>query len=441
MKTDDKYLLEPVPNEQAIDFIKSKPAIASDVFSKLLPELRARAFTISGVENMNVLQRVRDKIAELPAGGDWNTIKQDIVKDLGPWFVDPNEDAETRDAQLAAANRRAEILLRTHGFESYQAAQHAVMKRTSEVFEYWMYQTVGDEAVREEHAALDGLILPADSPFWADHFPPWDFGCRCQVVPIMKDDIPELEDSGNGFTLSDNQRNLLENGGMLDTGDAHPVNVASPVAMGKDNAFSWNPGNLNIPLDSLEKLYKPEVWQTFMDQMRNIHLDQNGLETTAKNEYRNLYELLSGNRPMDGKAVKEFTVKSAIKDPVIHETGKFEKRVIEETGFRIPADPENGRMYGNGVYFKVSGKGKTFGAEKVEAVVNVKKPLRVKHFDIVGRESALRNRIDKDFEDVPDKAERITRFLLAHDYDAVIVTRKNETYLMVPDVRNIGVVK
>jgi hypothetical protein len=61
----------PVAHQAAIDFIASKPAVSREVFERLLPELRARAITVSRVEGLNVVQRIRDRIADLPAGGDW----------------------------------------------------------------------------------------------------------------------------------------------------------------------------------------------------------------------------------------------------------------------------------------------------------------------------------------------------------------------------------
>jgi SPP1 gp7 family putative phage head morphogenesis protein len=263
MKTDGKYLLEPVPHDEAIAFIKDKPAVSRDVFDHFLPDLKARAFTITGVESANVRQKIRDRIADLPAGANWDDVKKDIVADLSPWLVDEGADPEVRNGQIAAANRRAELLIRTHGFQAYQATQHDVMTRQKEVFPFWMYQTVGDEAVRPEHQALDGLILPADSPFWDTHYPPWDWGCRCQVVSLLPEEVGEAEESGNGFTLSDNQRNLLETGGMLDTGDTHPINVTSPADAGKEGAFQWNPGDLRIPIDQLKGGYDPAEWATF----------------------------------------------------------------------------------------------------------------------------------------------------------------------------------
>jgi SPP1 gp7 family putative phage head morphogenesis protein len=173
------FLTSPVPHAEAIAFIAGKPAVTREVFDRLLPELQARAFTITGIEGANILQTVRDRIAELPAGADWNELKHKIVDDISPWLVNPDADPEERDRQAVAADRRAELLLRTHGFQAYQSAQYEVMERQKDVFQYWMYMTMEDDAVREAHAALDGIVLPAGDPFWASHYPPWDWGCRC----------------------------------------------------------------------------------------------------------------------------------------------------------------------------------------------------------------------------------------------------------------------
>ena len=53
---------------------------------------------------------------------------------------------------------------------------------------YWQYVTAGDDRVREEHRALDHIILKADDPAWSQIYPPNGWGCRCEVVAL--DDIP-----------------------------------------------------------------------------------------------------------------------------------------------------------------------------------------------------------------------------------------------------------
>jgi SPP1 gp7 family putative phage head morphogenesis protein len=278
MKTDGKYLLEPVPHDEAIAFIKDKPVVSRDVFDHFLPDLKARAFTITGVESANVRQKVRDRIADLPAGANWDDVKKDIVADLSPWLVDESADPEVRDAQIAAANRRAELLIRTHGFQAYQATQYDVMTRQKEVFPFWQYMSMQDEAVRESHAALDGLILPADSPFWKDHYPPWDWGCRCQVVSLTEEEAAAAgaDPEAYGRMLSDVEERRLENQGVLDDGAGHNIDVTSPSASGKEGAFQWNPGDLRIPLDQLKDRFDSEVWDSFQKWAEKETLDASG---------------------------------------------------------------------------------------------------------------------------------------------------------------------
>ena len=62
-----------------------------------------------------------------------------------------------------------------------------------ETFPYWEYKTVGDNAVREEHAKLEGLILPANHPAWAKLFPPNGWNCRCYVVARMASEVADVD--------------------------------------------------------------------------------------------------------------------------------------------------------------------------------------------------------------------------------------------------------
>lgn len=61
------------------------------------------------------------------------------------------------------------------------------------LFPYWEYRTVGDEKVRPEHAALDGLILPANDPRWDKIFPPNGWKCRCYIVPRMAHEVKDID--------------------------------------------------------------------------------------------------------------------------------------------------------------------------------------------------------------------------------------------------------
>jgi SPP1 gp7 family putative phage head morphogenesis protein len=262
------FLFGPAPHQEAIDFIKSKPVVAREVFDGLLPDLKARAFTITGLEGQaNVAQAIRDRIADLPAGHDWDAIKKDIVNDISPFIVDPNASPEEHDAQVVAANRRAEILLRTHGFQAYQAAQFQVMDRQKDVMPYWQYVTMEDERVRPTHAALDQIVLPADSPFWNNHFPPWDWGCRCQAVAISqwtRDDLAKADEKrapDDKLVMEGPVEQALLNGTLVRPG--RTFDVRSPREKEGGSGFGWDPRTLKMPLDELKARYDAATWSEF----------------------------------------------------------------------------------------------------------------------------------------------------------------------------------
>ncbi len=272
------FQFKPVPHEEAARIIAGRPVVSRDVFKRLLPEIRARAFLISGVEDLNVVQQIRDLIAEIPRGGSWEDAKRQIVEHLGPW-MDPE-----------AAEKRAILLMRHHGFQAYAAAQHEQMMEQLPVMPYWKYLTMGDERVREAHAALHGLILPASDPFWQTHFPPWDWGCRCQVVPVLESEYQaavgasrvagkkamDYGERTQGWALGPEATKAL-NHGRLDMGDGMPVDVRAPVqrattAEERAAAYQWNPGDLRLDLDQLRSRYDAETFALFERRAKNMDI-------------------------------------------------------------------------------------------------------------------------------------------------------------------------
>lgn len=55
------------------------------------------------------------------------------------------------------------------------------------------YRTAGDDRVRSEHAALNGITLPISDPFWLHYMPLNGWKCRCNTVEVLKDKFPISE--------------------------------------------------------------------------------------------------------------------------------------------------------------------------------------------------------------------------------------------------------
>lgn len=69
-----------------------------------------------------------------------------------------------------------------HAIASSQMASNWVdYQDTKELIPNLTYRTAGDDRVREEHEALDGITRPVDDSFWDTNYPPNDWGCRCDV--------------------------------------------------------------------------------------------------------------------------------------------------------------------------------------------------------------------------------------------------------------------
>lgn len=56
------------------------------------------------------------------------------------------------------------------------------------------YVTAGDDRVRNEHAALDGIVRPVDDAFWNTYAPQNGWGCRCTLEQMDEDaDVTKKE--------------------------------------------------------------------------------------------------------------------------------------------------------------------------------------------------------------------------------------------------------
>lgn len=179
--------IETFPNEAAADYIHGKAVADPTHFGNLPPQLKQRAFTVAGIEQLDALQRIRDAVAKLPQGASWDEAKKEIAAEISP-FVGGDDDSK----RTTASKARAEFLLRTHGFQAYAVARHQQQMSVARDFPYWKYETVGDSRVRPGHAALDGKVLRADDTWWNTHYPPWDWGCRCIVVAIDEEDAEAI---------------------------------------------------------------------------------------------------------------------------------------------------------------------------------------------------------------------------------------------------------
>ncbi len=100
--------------------------------------------------------------------------------------IRPYADFEQKILQLNEAYNKtyleAEYLFATQSAQS--AASWAGYSDDTERY-YLEYRTAGDDRVRDSHAALNGIVLPKDDPFWQEYYTPNGWRCRCHVVEVL----------------------------------------------------------------------------------------------------------------------------------------------------------------------------------------------------------------------------------------------------------------
>lgn len=260
------FTFSPLPHTDAVNRIAGLPLVSREVLDGMLPELRAYAFTVTGLDVGDQMAKVRDHIQAVPAGEKtWEKARKEIAAELAD------------DLGGKASQRRAELLLRTHVFRSYAATRYRNLMQQVDVFPYWQYKTHGDGNVRPSHAALNGKIFPAGHEIWQRIFPPWDWGCRCIVVPLTKRSAEQVMQRGRITDESAKAANLLPT--QIATPEIFTAQEASLIAKNQrlpngtslNSSHTWaeapwsKPGNVQHDWKLIKQRYsdQPEVLAAF----------------------------------------------------------------------------------------------------------------------------------------------------------------------------------
>ncbi|QYK42857.1 MAG: hypothetical protein KF887_07075 [Paracoccaceae bacterium] len=75
---------------------------------------------------------------------------------------------------------RTRVIYKTNMQTTFAAGRWAQLKQAG--FPLLIYRHGGSLEPRLQHLGWDGLILPADHPFWQTHAPPNGWGCSCYVI-------------------------------------------------------------------------------------------------------------------------------------------------------------------------------------------------------------------------------------------------------------------
>ena len=201
----------------------------------MLPaQIRARSFFSARVAEAHILEKFR-QVSDAYSTGK---IGRDEARAILRVFARENgKDDGTSSLKNLASTARLQLILDQNRSMAKAAGDYARMYKPAnlKVFPYVRYvASVGSKNPRDSHRKYDGMIFDKRDPWLKTHWPPWDFGCKCQlenvtaaeaaadehgIEPMSSPEAAETIDTDSGFSF--NPEHAFEN--AADLGNLTPV--------------------------------------------------------------------------------------------------------------------------------------------------------------------------------------------------------------------------
>lgn len=168
--------------DDAIRWFREKLRMPDSEYYALEARARARAFTVSGVADLDIMSEV------------WRAVDRAVAD--GTTLADFRADAleGLREQWGGEIPGRLETIFRTNVQSAYSAGRYQFNTRpeTRQTHPYSAFHAVMDDRTTDECADADGTVLPTEDSWWADHQPPLHFNCRSDVTAVTEEEAHEL---------------------------------------------------------------------------------------------------------------------------------------------------------------------------------------------------------------------------------------------------------
>ena len=175
---------------EAVEFFRQKGFKIGFDHRDVWQQEHQAAFTVAKAMQLDLLVEIRDQVdAALADGTTFETFKAALKPNLvkrGWWgramMTDP-ADGQLKEVQLGST-RRLKVIYDTNLRTAHSEGQWERIQEAKATLPYLMYDHTPSAHERKEHAAWDGLVLPADDPWWQSHMPVKAWGCKCRVIQV-----------------------------------------------------------------------------------------------------------------------------------------------------------------------------------------------------------------------------------------------------------------
>jgi len=187
MKSD--VIWKDLPFEEAIAFFQAKLNVPTRHWDDLWRGMHSRAFMVAGAMEEDML-------------GDFNAAIERALKD-GTTLRDFQKsfDKTVENTGWSYHGTRAwrtGLIYNTNLTTAYSAGRWKQMTdpEVLKLRPYLGYRHGDSVNPRPEHLAWDGLVLPADDPWWNTHYPPNGWGCHCSAFSLSQRDLDGMGKAG-----------------------------------------------------------------------------------------------------------------------------------------------------------------------------------------------------------------------------------------------------
>ena len=168
--------MPPFSPTEALEYWLRRIVVPRDLYGSLTAKAKEHAFAVAGVAKLDLVQEIFDSLfAAMNSGTSLEGWQEAIVQQIGEQWGGKTPS-------------RLENIFRTNLIDAHNAGRHAIMSDPDALEDrpYWRFDAIDDHRTTDICAQCDGVILPADHPWWRTHYPSLHYQCRSTVTPLTE---------------------------------------------------------------------------------------------------------------------------------------------------------------------------------------------------------------------------------------------------------------
>lgn len=180
-----------LPFKEQETFFQNKLNIPTRKWDDLWKDQHAKGFMVAGAYKADILTDFRSAVDKAITKG---TTLEEFRKDFD------NIVSKHGWSYNGSRNWRSEVIYSTNVRQAYNAGRWVQLTDPEQlqVLPYLTYKHGDSRVPRLHHLAWNGITLPANDPWWNDHFPQNGWGCKCRVYGSTPKEYEAARQAGRG---------------------------------------------------------------------------------------------------------------------------------------------------------------------------------------------------------------------------------------------------